>query len=773
MTRQQSEIQGARPSILRRGRAARRLLAGCAVAFAGAVGLASGIAYSQEASVPPQPSDPVAAKAYGVFARACAGCHQQGRLKAPRPSGYLANILDLDSLALNSALVVPGNPDASPLYSSMQSRAMPPDTLGEDGLPEIVSTDLLTIRDWIEQLPVDACSPPDRLAAARVAQAITTHVTSLPPDLATKIRFVSLAPLRNACASPDEMESARQAVALLINSLSLALEPYKPVAIDPDGAILAIDLGAVGWTAATWDRLAQRAPASPFTVFDDGVKKSLGTDLPVVNADWFADVASRAPLYYELLGLPESLPALLANLRLDLTDLRRGSAERIGLRASHVARGNRLFERRSIPNGAAWFSTEFAPTAGRPDMFDLIVAAAGGGNASEATRSLLQGDATLLHFDLPNGFPAYFVANPSGARVNDVPLSVLKDDNHPGARVSVAQSCMSCHASAPVAVARGQIDDLKARLSSDATLSKEARDRLLALHPEAPEWQRRLDDDQKRYLRATAAAGIDPLRRSAGLEILPALVARYRRDVTAAELADLVDVDVKTLFDLGRSGGATLADVIERIKYAPVPRGEVDAVVPEIAARRGLKSAAAGSLVVPPVAAQSPDATPSLMRLVLKPERSTYQAGDLLTLTARTNANCYLTVLTVDGRGRATVLFPNEFEPNNFIEAGRELRVPGDKAPYQFRLRDKGHETLVGTCATASKAVDGIKHDFEMQRFTELGDYRAFINRNWMRDSGDSKPKAKVARRAGDQPSVPEAAKPDIQSRTAARITIE
>ncbi len=723
--------------------------------------------------MPPQPADPVAAKAYGVFAQACAGCHQQGRLKALRPSGNLANILDLDGLARNASLVVPGNPDASPLYTSIQSRAMPVEATGEAATAEISATDLLTVRDWIEQLPQDACASRDRLPAARLAEAVSAHVSTLPPDRAAKVRFISLAPLRNACASADEMESARQAVALLLNSLSLALEPHKPLAIDTDGAILAVDLGAIGWTAAAWDRLAQRAPASPFTIFTDDVRKAVGTDLPLINGDWFVDAASRAPLYYELLGLPETLPALLANLRLDLTDLRRGSAERIGLRTSQVARGNRLLERRSIPNGAAWLSTEFAPTAGRPDMFDLMIAAAGSGNAAEAMRAQLQGDATLLHFDLPNGFPAYFVANPSGARVNDVPLSVLKDDSHPGARVSVAQSCMNCHGPAPVALARGQVDDLKARLSSDTALPKEARERLLALHPDPSEWQRRLDDDQKRFARAATAAGIDPQRRSGGLEILPALVARYRRDVSAAELADLADVDLKTLFDLGSSGGAALADVMERIKYAPVPRSEVDAILPEIASRRGLKSATSGSLVVPPVAVQPPDSAPALMRLVLKPERSTYQAGDLLMLTARTNANCYLTVITVDGRGRGTVLFPNEFEPNNFIEAGREVRVPGAKAPYQFRLRDKGHETLIGICSTASKAVDGIKHDFEMQRFTELGDYRAFLNRNWLRDAGDSKPKSRTGRRASEQPQTADAGKPDIQSRTAARITIE
>ena len=151
------------------------------------------------------------------------------------------------------------------------------------------------------------------------------------------------------------------------------------------------------------------------------------------------------------------------------------------------------------------------------------------------------------------------------------------------------------------------------------------------------------------------------------------------------------------------------------------------------------------------------------MQLVLKSERPVFQSGDLLTLTARATASCHLTVLTVDGKGRGTVLYPNEFEPNNLIEADREIRIPSEKAAYQFRLKDKGQETLIGICSTTGKIVDGIHHDFEKQRFTELGDYRAFLNRNWGLHDGEPKP-ARTARPAP---------RGEVQARTAVRIKIE
>lgn len=730
--------------------------------------------------VPPQPSEPVAAKAYGVFDQACAGCHQAGKLKAAakQPAGGLANILDLDTLARNPALVTPGNPDASPLYTSIQSRAMPVEMPGEPVSAEVTATELASVREWIDQLPpVGGCGDRQRLTGAAVADAVARTVLALDAKRAATTRFISLAPLYNGCASIDDMEGARQAVAQLLNMLSTALEPMKPRAFGPDGVLLEIDLVAIGWTAATWDGLAQRAPAAVFVPFDDKTRKATATETPLVSADWLADTALRAPLYYDLLGLPDTLPGMLASLKLDLSNQKRGAADRIGIRTSQVARGNRQIERRVFANGSAWLSSEFAPTAGRPDMFDLTVAA----NATVASgparpQPFVQADATLMHFDLPNGFPAFFAANPAGARVADLPLSMLKDDSHPSSKVTVGHSCVGCHSAGGIALARGRTDDLKARLQAEPTLSKEARERLLALHSEPADLQRRIDEDHTRFLRAAAAAGVDPARRVAGLEALPALAARYRRDVSVAEFADLVDVDPKTLNELGRGASATLVDVIERLGFGAVPRGEVDAMMPELAVRRGLRAAASAGVAVPAIA-PSVEVAP-LMRLVLKVERPTFQSGDLLTLTARTNAGCYLTVLTVDARGRGTVLYPNEFEPANFIEPGRDVRVPNEKAPYQFRLRDKGQETLIGICATTAKSVDGINHDFEKQRFTELGDYRAFLNRNWgLRDSNasnDGKGRSKVSRRTGDSAAVPDAApKPDAQARSAIRITVQ
>jgi hypothetical protein len=98
-----------------------------------------------------------------------------------------------------------------------------------------------------------------------------------------------------------------------------------------------------------------------------------------------------------------------------------------------------------------------------------------------------------------------------------------------------------------------------------------------------------------------------------------------------------------------------------------------------------------------------------------------------LTLTIRTSTDCHLTVVSIDQRGRATVLYPSDFEANNLLGAGRPLRLPAEGAPYVLRLRERGREVIAAQCNPGGATVDGIRHEFERQRFTDLGDYGTFL----------------------------------------------
>lgn len=116
--------------------------------------------------------------------------------------------------------------------------------------------------------------------------------------------------------------------------------------------------------------------------------------------------------------------------------------------------------------------------------------------------------------------------------------------------------------------------------------------------------------------------------------------------------------------------------------------------------------------------------------LMLRTDKEDYRRGDILTLSVRSRSDCGLTLISIDAKGRGTVLFPNDFEPAHRLAAGEEVKVPRADAGYRLRLKETGTERIVALCNTATAgAVDGIRHDFERQRFTELGDYRAFLAR--------------------------------------------
>jgi hypothetical protein len=110
---------------------------------------------AQEPPVPGPPSAPVPAAAYAVLERHCARCHQAGRSQQPVPVKTFANILALDEVAGNPALVRPGVPDASPLYTVMLRRAMPPDVVPGEKVAAAgpSAEEVQAIRDWIGGLP--------------------------------------------------------------------------------------------------------------------------------------------------------------------------------------------------------------------------------------------------------------------------------------------------------------------------------------------------------------------------------------------------------------------------------------------------------------------------------------------------------------------------------------------------------------------------------------------------------------------------------------------
>ncbi len=95
-----------------------------------------------------------------------------------------------------------------------------------------------------------------------------------------------------------------------------------------------------------------------------------------------------------------------------------------------------------------------------------------------------------------------------------------------------------------------------------------------------------------------------------------------------------------------------------------------------------------------------------------------YQPGDAIEFSFKTDRDCYLTLIDVATEGVIRVIFPNKYSPDNFVLAGRTYNIPGD---YNFSMKVTGPGGVERIKAIATTAPMSI---FEMD-FVR-GDYFFF-----------------------------------------------
>jgi hypothetical protein len=56
---------------------------------------------------------------------------------------------------------------------------------------------------------------------------------------------------------------------------------------------------------------------------------------------------------------------------------------------------------------------------------------------------------------------------------------------------------------------------------------------------------------------------------------------------------------------------------------------------------------------------------------------------------------------------------PNAYQQDNRVKAGVPIQFPGANAPFKYRMKDPGTETIVAVCAATAGGGDHIAHDFQ------------------------------------------------------------
>jgi hypothetical protein len=714
----------------------------------------------------PVPTDPVALAAFDALQQNCSRCHQAGpTLKREKPAKNFGNILHLDELAKDPHFILPGNPDGSKLFVQVAKKEMPYDCYQDfDCKREPTEKEVQAIYDWIKSLgaaQLASCTDRKVIDEEAIVTDIGNDIDQQQEHRRKGMRYITLSNFYNACAPETDMVRYRQGVVKLLNSLSRSSDVLKMRTIDPDQTIIAFNLDDLGWTEADWNQIISTYPYAmkPDATVYKTVAEETDTPLAWIRGDWFAFTASRPPLYYDLLKLPKTFAEFEKQVPVDVkSDIEKFLVKRAGFQNSGVSKHNRLIERHAVPAGYFWTSYDFKGDRPEQSLFIHPLGPDGEGAFKH------DGGETI--FSLPNGFQAYYLNKATGERLDKGPTEIVLDDSQLDRAVTDGISCMGCHNQG----IRQATDDIRKHVLGDRTFSKEVREQVEALYPSPEEFKDQLDGDGNRFKSAEQRAGLDPELDSqkVGVESINFLSKAYEKSVdlrlAAAEYGIAADAFAQGLADAGGES----AQLKRRLEQGVLPREILEAEFKDLIVKVSDNEPidiVAGTEAVAKVGGQTKEQTHDFDLLLIS-DRSDYKVNDLPVFTIKSKENCNLTLINVDASGEGTVIFPNKFQQDNFLPAGKEVQFPGSSAPFQFRLKDPGTETVIAICNASGKEADGIKHDFKKREFTPLGNYRGFLTRQITVEGAEKIAEGKATKKEGGPGS-------DILSRTAIKLQVK
>lgn len=102
-------------------------------------------------------------------------------------------------------------------------------------------------------------------------------------------------------------------------------------------------------------------------------------------------------------------------------------------------------------------------------------------------------------------------------------------------------------------------------------------------------------------------------------------------------------------------------------------------------------------------------------------DRDRLRVGDLAAIQFEVDRDCHVTLFDFSTDGSITVLFPNRFQPDNRVRAGRIYRIPPEDGGYKIRVQGPAGIERVKLFAT-TEDVQLYVRDYAQSPFSTLGD---------------------------------------------------
>lgn len=82
---------------------------------------------------------------------------------------------------------------------------------------------------------------------------------------------------------------------------------------------------------------------------------------------------------------------------------------------------------------------------------------------------------------------------------------------------------------------------------------------------------------------------------------------------------------------------------------------------------------------------------------------NTYQFGEEVVLSVKTNQDAYITLLDIGTSGKVHIIFPNKYQTDNFLKAGQVVQVPSKNAPFSIKVSAPVGKEVIKIIATTKK----------------------------------------------------------------------
>jgi hypothetical protein len=695
--------------------------------------------------------------AYAVLDKYCGGCHQEGQLKdgLTTPKAGFGHVLDLRRLANDPKFVVAGDSAKSKLYTVMAggAPAMPDNCWDPACAPS--AADMAALDAWIVKLGETAPEPRPFIGLSKLYAMAHADLQGQPTNRRDRIRYFSMRELWNDSEVTDDNYAAYLAATVkLMNALSFNPTIYRFEKVDEHGVLLRVFLPELDWGHAEWGYLEAEYPYAMESETDPylGPLQHLsGTKVPVIRADWFTANASVSPLYYDMLGLADTVQGLEKQLGIDMNrNILDEQVVRAGFQDSGVSTHNRLIERHAMGTGFFWTSYDFAGSKGRQSFFEYPL-----GPASAYGEELaFNHDGGESIFTLPNGFHAYYLNTADGARLNVGPTEIVRDTDYPDGTGEVVNgiSCISCHSKGM----RFNDDHVREVALNNLSLSPSARQTIDAIYPGKEVVNDYFQKDMEAFFETLTLAGIDPETKAAGLEPVRGLFV-YHVDyfIDFEQAANELGLTAEELRGRMAFAGHQNASLLTRLDVSPIARDEWNAAYPVLlekltdyrplktdyrvtsALPHSVKQVVKGTDYEPPAdayAAPPPakrhavptshadlakapakndyvpvqHSVPAQSHLTVYTDKPSYKLGEGLQIYVEPRHDCRLTLISIDDDHDSCVLYPFPGLEDIVIKGGTQYVFPPQGS---LRTSEPGLETILAICNGGQKAIETHTRD--------------------------------------------------------------